>query len=488
MFTAFGGIKKREPLFTFKRKAAFSPALNDVSTQINNLSYTPSSTVNTSIRFSSTASIVARKSNSLQKSPAPQAQKKPVVVEKEQEDTAIFDFPDKLEKNALEIKLMVAERRAVPDTKIPLVRKKSKSKSIKSNKMSPSPSCSSSSSTATTNSSPSNSPTVQKKSPSSNLKRKPSAKKQAKTALTNNNITPTNANVPMPAVSRPLANTCDESFDIFAFDPQPTSHLSHRRTVHKTTSHSRNQINAVEQQHTILPKPPTVPSHASTCNSEMDIDHLLNQPLNFDAMANLLSPSHFGDNSNFSDSYSYTSMPLSTTHYPITSFNNHTNYTTNTPLYGITQSTPSPNNGYQTTCATSTNACTYQTDVHNRPAEKKRKPNLVAHLKSANGEKEKKQIAQDFNFLFSDEDEEESEEAITSILPIREIINHAREKSPSPELSYEQKMERELEAMMQSEFGLKDSSTLSESEASSRPRYQPQNKVNVRVTFQKKKQ
>ena len=93
----------------------------------------------------------------------------------------------------------------------------------------------------------------------------------------------------------------------------------------------------------------------------------------------------------------------------------------------------------------------------------------------------------DEDSMLGSDDEEESEADITTILPIREIINHAREKSPSPELSYEQKMERELEAMMQSEFGMKSSPTANESEAASRPRYQPLNKVNVRVTFQKKK-
>ncbi|KAI8366228.1 hypothetical protein BD560DRAFT_401032 [Blakeslea trispora] len=479
MFTAFGGIKKREPLFTFKRKTNFGPTLDSPSNQISNTPYVTSST-NT---LSGASSILIHKTTTLQKNTAAQPLKKSIVVEKGQEDVAIFDFPDKLDKKALEIKLMVAERRAVPDTKVLLNRKKSKSKS---NKTSPSPSCSPSSSNTTANSSPSNSPNTQKKPTSSNMKRKPSTKKHTKTAIASNNSATAHIHKPTLVISQPSSNGCEDLFDPFAFDPQPTSHLSHRYTPHLSstynTSYSHNRLDATRKQPNILPKPPTVSSHSSKSNSEMDIDQLLNQPLNLDAMVNLLDSSHFSSNSNFSDPYPYTSVPLPISHYPVTSPNNNNTYTSGSSLYHTAQATPLPSTAH----SISTTASTCQTDSYSQPTEKKRKRNLVAHLKSASGEKEKKQPSQGFNFLSSDE-EEESEADITNILPIREIINHVREKSPSPELSYEQKMERELEAMMQSEFGMKNNSTANESEAASRPRYQPLNKVNVRVTFQKKK-
>ncbi|RCH90215.1 hypothetical protein CU098_009505 [Rhizopus stolonifer] len=368
MFTAFGGIKKREPLFTFKRKVPFShTAIEENNKKVVSLP-SPSSS-NSSVELS-------------QPKPTP---KEPNI------DDAIFDFPAKIDKKALEIKLMVAsaERRAVPDTK--LVKKKSKQKLTKS---SPSPSCSSS-----TSSSP-----VQKT-------KKKSSKKQIK-----------------PSVSVP--SSYEPSFDIFAFDPQPSSHLPHY------TPASHTNILYHYQQ----PQP--------MYNAPMNVNNILNDPLGLNDVASLL------DNDPTMPFYNTTPFPNTISPQ---SFN------TNTLPHTFPFEDTSLN----------------KTSLPQEPVEKKRKRNLVAHLKSANGEKENKPLNQGFDFLLSDEEDEEPKD----ILPLRDIIT-TRDKSPSPELSYQQKMELELEAIMRSEFGTKEKV---EHEATSRPRYQPLNKVNVKVTFQKKK-
>ena len=122
--------------------------------------------------------------------------------------------------------------------------------------------------------------------------------------------------------------------------------------------------------------------------------------------------------------------------------------------------------------------------MHTQPltapiVEKKRKRNLVAHLKSASGES--KPTTKGFNFL-SDEDEEEEEETTSDIVPFREFIN--KERSKSPELTYNERMELELEGLMRSEFKQKE---MPAPESSARSRYQPQNKMNVKITFERKK-
>lgn len=102
--------------------------------------------------------------------------------------------------------------------------------------------------------------------------------------------------------------------------------------------------------------------------------------------------------------------------------------------------------------------------------KKLEKRNLVAHLKSASGENVLKR-----RFSFS---EEEDEEPLGALLPIKQIT---KERSKSPELSYEERMEKELASIMQSEFGEKE-----EVHANERPRYQPLNEMKVRVTYTKR--
>lgn len=99
--------------------------------------------------------------------------------------------------------------------------------------------------------------------------------------------------------------------------------------------------------------------------------------------------------------------------------------------------------------------------------EKKRKRNVVAHLKTARGE-----TTQTGCFDFLSDNEEETND----ILPLRQI----QERSRSPELSYAERMELELEAMT------KMPEVIPKSE-SKRATYTPQNKLNVKITFANKK-
>ena len=104
----------------------------------------------------------------------------------------------------------------------------------------------------------------------------------------------------------------------------------------------------------------------------------------------------------------------------------------------------------------------------------KRKRNLVGHLKGASGEKENV-LRKEFDF--SDDEEEPHN------LPIKLSTEQmTRERSKSPELSYEDRMEKELEYIMQSEFG----ESKEQVRANERPKYQPLNEIKVRVTYTKR--
>ncbi|CAO0792433.1 unnamed protein product [Mucor circinelloides] len=119
-----------------------------------------------------------------------------------------------------------------------------------------------------------------------------------------------------------------------------------------------------------------------------------------------------------------------------------------------------------------------------QPAEKKRKRNLVAHLKTASGEKENKHIHQEFDCLSDEDDLALEQQQKSPVMPLNSII---KDRSLSPEPTYEETMQMQLDLLMQTECGESPSQQLQPaSERKPRPQYQPSNKLNVRVTFQKK--
>ncbi|CEG80351.1 hypothetical protein RMATCC62417_14705 [Rhizopus microsporus] len=106
---------------------------------------------------------------------------------------------------------------------------------------------------------------------------------------------------------------------------------------------------------------------------------------------------------------------------------------------------------------------------------KTKKKNLVAHLKTANGEKENIPIVREYDFS--------DEEDIVPQLPLKQPTAQVN-RSASPELSYEERMEKELESIMKSEFG--ESKEQETTEINHRPRYQPLNEIKVKVTYTKR--
>ncbi|KAI9246194.1 hypothetical protein BY458DRAFT_528119 [Sporodiniella umbellata] len=102
---------------------------------------------------------------------------------------------------------------------------------------------------------------------------------------------------------------------------------------------------------------------------------------------------------------------------------------------------------------------------------KRKKRNLVAQLKSASGEKEKTAWPE---FTFSDEED-------CPVFSPAFAVPKAR--SVSPECSYEERMEKELESIMQSEFGQPSSP---QSIPPERPSYRPLNEIKVKVTYTKR--
>lgn len=125
------------------------------------------------------------------------------------------------------------------------------------------------------------------------------------------------------------------------------------------------------------------------------------------------------------------------------------------------------------------------TSLLNKPQpqlEKKRKRNLVSHLKTARGETATKNTqTTKFDFLSDDDDDDAEEEKEQELIPIRSSIPILKERSPSPpELTYSERMELELESMTT------DPPTIINEPKSKRAPYQPQNKMNVKFTFEKK--
>ncbi|ORE10420.1 hypothetical protein BCV72DRAFT_313635 [Rhizopus microsporus var. microsporus] len=117
-----------------------------------------------------------------------------------------------------------------------------------------------------------------------------------------------------------------------------------------------------------------------------------------------------------------------------------------------------------------------QQSLQQQPIQQQsKKKNLVAHLKTANGEKENIPIVREYDFS--------DEEDIVPQLPLKQPIVQV-DRSASPELSYEERMEKELESIMKSEFG--ESKEQETTEINHRPRYQPLNEIKVKVTYTKR--
>lgn len=385
-----GGGFNRHNVVTFKtttRDSASplaSPAmLNFTSTRFH---VEQQSTLIDPFAFPTTTSIepfTPKKAKIEVKTPKEQVNKKAAKEKEEEAEDDIFDFPPDMEQESMELKLMVASTRTIPENIKKTTTKKSKSTSKKKTlKSSPSTSSSTSSS----------SPEKKKKTPPT----RNVVPLQQDKINTNNMILPTQ----------------QQQQDEFAFDYNPEIKIRH-----SSTTNDNNK--AILSFTTNRPYNPNYQAPQSI----ISIANILNDPI---AMANV---------NDFLNSNS------------------------------ISTPTPPPNNTQQ---------------------EKKRKRNLVARLKSANGEKEnKKEERETFDFFLSDDDDEQQEEQINNLLPIREIIQ--KERSASPELSYSERMELELASLMKSEIGDKKEEKQVTEQQSERRKYQPQNKFNVKFTFQKKK-
>lgn len=389
MFSTLGGTRKKEPIITFKRKIPFvtdeplRKSLQQVGDQhyddflIPTLEETcPKSNSNLSLEKSLTTLSFAKSSTVQKKVPNEKTNKTSLETTDQTTKSqtprrsivdSIFDFPDLNEEHS-EIKVMVASSRPVLDT-TPLVRKKSKSRN---------------------------------KSPG-----KPSLAEKIPVTSKKSLSTPTN-NVQIKSRSTKTSNY--DAFDIFDFDPVPTSQPLHRkaRNIPNTTTPNRNTANfkVLSVNNSIYP------INKTGIRNQASIDNTLCNEALFQANNSSLI---------------------------------------NTPL-----------------------------------PEKKRKRNLVAHLKTANGETETKPQHQGFDFLSDEEEFLLEQQQQQPLSPVREIIT-TRERSFSPELSYAERMELQLDSIMRSEFG--DGQQQSKKQVKSdesntrRPRYQPLNKVNVKVTF-----
>jgi hypothetical protein len=500
MFGAFGDVKRRQPVFTFKRGAVFSAfsdhnkrtieqpqqlqqkqpvtiqAASTVPLTKNQLHISPSSsnsTTDSDDPFEFPIAIPPVMSSSKNVKARSKKQEK---TDKEGDDS-IFDFPDSLAEFS-EVKLMVASTRTVPEMpKLTRTRSKSKTKS-KSAPSTPK-------ATTTTTSKKKDTPIASKSESTANTNKKRVASLDKKSsvgilAATTSKTHAANTNkrppVTLNTANRSLAparncslapnsnylssvNTLNsQPFDIFAFDPSPPSHLSYNKNtttfIHNTTTTTTTVANNSYN--------PYISSFSS--NPVYSTDYYNN-----DIVSSNLMPF---DNS---------TVALPTTsnwHHPVSIAS----------LLNDTTQAESVSNFFN---AGSTQTWTHQqqssspTVAQTQPVEKKRKRNLVAHLKSATGETENKPLSnRAFDFL-SDEEELLEQQSQNDLLPLREIISN-KERSLSPELTYAQRMELELDTMMQSEFGTKKHDNTSVTDETQRRRYQPLNKVNVRVTFQKK--
>lgn len=344
--------------------------------------------------------------------------------EEKEDDDGVFDFPDTLESK--EIKLLVP------------VDKKSQKKHKTKKKTPPSLKSSSSSDTVT----------------------KKSTKATKKKTMTKVNNTTQHTRRPLPPAPAPVPLAAEDEensiFDIFDFDFNPTVHIRHT----PTTLPQRT----LPPQPTLLPQPILFPQTTLLPHSTTNL-----QPTSY---SNIPPPIYPYQNP-------MASIDSVLLHDPVT-LQQVNDFLSTTPPPPPRQPPLQPLRQQQPLANIS----------NTQPIEqpKKRKRNLVAHLKSASGETAP--AAKAFDFL---SDEEESlpqfNNETSDVVPFREFIQ--KERSMSPELSYNERMELELEAMMSSEFGSssdkKEVKEQEEQQSRPRPRYQPQNKLNVKFTFERKK-
>ncbi|KAI7907036.1 uncharacterized protein BX663DRAFT_539799 [Cokeromyces recurvatus] len=377
MFSTLGGVKKREPVFTFKRKIFFplvdeslkKPLTQEHDKQLNlnghtklittisaiQSSISPSSSSSSS-SSSSTASSTSATLFELPKITTTNSQRnihtktcQPKQEEKKDEeritkgeDDTIFDFPDSLD-NFSEVKVMVASTRTIPETP-KLTRKRSKSKDK----------------TQTVNI---------PKSTGNNMtyNNKKRAVANQKNSLAHNN---SHDFLETSFIDNYNRQQQVQPFDIFAFDPDPISHITYNMNAQAAAATSTAFA---------------LPSSSST----------------------------FMPTTSFQQNYYFN-----------TTYNNATIYNNNNQLssylqqsYNMNTPTPLVNNSYNTLSINSllndsTNHATtvqYDNQIKRATADKKRKKlNLVAHLKAANGEKENHDktslLNKEFDFL-SDEDD-----------------------------------------------------------------------------------
>lgn len=491
MFSVFGGIKKREPLITFKKKSKANitedslkksisqvqqqcfndlvvPILEGVSAK-NTIDSLPTM-VSMDTRSPSSSSSIASSStlDPMHFSPRSESNQENSNLESlssnanqipsgSTEDDSIFDFPDSNE-GSLEVKVMIASTRAVPKLK----RKKSKIPKT-GNK------CSGSTKNFTKEQY-----TAKVKTRSMKQKPPPPLKnmnqKNEFTELPSQPFTwqPMHNQSILSTIEQPLMQE-QYSFDIFDFDPEPQSHQSMYSNYTNNTSQSTIYPNDLLNPTTIYNQ--TIPqTNYYSFSDSMYYDtpdtyfisyesNNFNAPNNTNplAIANLLNnETQLIDTTNFLDSiqnvYSNNSNLFQPTSWSIPAQPSNQNKPTSTPKPPL--------------------------------IEKKRKRNLVAHLKTATGETDDKQKNKEFDF--SDEDEfmivEQQESKLVPLVA-------DKEQCLSPQLSHAERMELELESIMRSEFGGKKTNPANKENIETtkrRPQYQPLNRVNVKVTFQKR--
>ncbi|KAI7871737.1 hypothetical protein BDF14DRAFT_1758472 [Spinellus fusiger] len=123
--------------------------------------------------------------------------------------------------------------------------------------------------------------------------------------------------------------------------------------------------------------------------------------------------------------------------------------------------------------------------------------NLVSRLKGASGTATDTEHPSQRHFEFSDDEQDEEDNYYdVPSLSSSDILTTAVEDTPEttsqkgspPPLPYKEQMEKELALLMQSEFGTEqekiDKKMMSET-SSHRPRYVPENPINVRVTYKR---
>ncbi|KAI8991347.1 hypothetical protein BDF20DRAFT_37101 [Mycotypha africana] len=598
MFSSLGGIKKREPLFTFKKKTLFAttddpiykPVLFSTDLQTNrlvnatNLSISPSvaSSIFTSTEIqpvllasnNTNLPTIPTKATSISNSktdddPSSKEEKcsnntitkvalnnknqdKEDEIDKENinENTEddVFDFASAIDEyGSKELKLMVASNRPVPK-KPPITRKRSKAKKTNS----PCTSC------ATNNMTKKNAGeskatdavidkphdtfnTVHKQKATNITKplepelvehsqKLPSTSPEAST--TKDSAWDSSSSVSPPICETLHSNnrTQEEPYDIFAFDPNPSTRLYDNNRGYFTNATASNMSVAYNDSNVSYQLSthnnhdnPSVYSFTNMYSQPMDngtychraINNFYHDQLpfstasqpqqslptatfsnNFDQLPsiinpfdllNVLNPAPTPQHSNANVYYPSATHIIQTAPTFSAAFTATPSTIVHVPMTDMTTSTVAPPKPSTTLSSSSSSTAS------SRLGEpKKRKRNLVSHLKSATGEKSNKSASKkDIDYIFSDEEDSliehlKEEQIDNPPLPLREIIN--KERSLSPELTHGERMELQLKAIMRSEFGESDKSdsvTEDKEVIKRRPRYEPLNKVNVRVTFQK---